>query len=1138
MFFSTLATPGRSPPPLGRAVVPHLALTWRVRTPLGSLLVARFAELAGGRALDLATGRRVVVLRRALDPIAHAVWPAVLQRVTELWHPAVAGCVDFGFTPAGDWFEAYTIDDRLRADATTAPVFLAASGVDCALVRAEPGRRSSVLLPAFPDDERRIVVSRNAPARGFGMRLLPRPLEEPIRCAIAEGRLGGPLLWSIDAPPGCGWQTTWRRLARAARLAGYVPIDHRLLDLPCGPGFSGTWLGALSRTAVVVVVEQRAWHPARRRHLAHLLVRLGSLDASSVIVLDVVRGGRPDRAGHQLTALDAEALAAALWVPRGYSPHWLRARAVAEATHGLPGPFVQAIARRMGLDRSTPMVHERPLDGEPSVEPARAASAALRRAATLVGRGRGAAADRVLARTMGALRRRGELRGRGKLLLARAEVLAARGDIDRSRALWTDATLVELDPPALAEAAGRVAMHWIRHGALEQAERLLSAAAAGFRAMELAAPPSLAVPLMYARCWQARWRDALDVETGEEGRVGRVWPALELDDMAAAADHLRVAGASARSLDGRWFESAALRLDIALGAEERLGRAAALERPSVSDLLADDLDLLPLEGLTRIGVPLAAGMRQRARSHVQPASPRLARARARLVLAVDACRGGRPAALVSEVSRVVRATGARTLAHGASRISCWRREPPEATPMVNDLMAVLRTCQAHDDPRVALAHVVRLLADRLHADSVATVGRGATGEAPLATAGGHDVTGCARRAMDAGAAVTATHDGAIDVAVPVRLGELTTGAIGVRWLMPDGGAPSSAVALLEAVATAVAPTVRLAVELAPRQPTTPAGSALVGVSAAADRVRAAVETAARAPFRVLIEGESGSGKELVAREIHRLGPRRSRAFCAINCAALTDELCEAELFGHARGAYTGALSERAGLFEEADGGTLFLDEVSELSPRAQAKLLRALQEGEIRRLGETRPRKVDVRLIAATNRPLAEAVEAGQFRADLRYRLDVIHITVPPLRDRREDVALLAERFWQRAIEGVASRAQLSADAVAALARYDWPGNVRELQNVLSAVAAEAPPRGLVRESALPAGIGTRRPPPRLTLEQARRLSDERAIREALAHAGGHRGRAAVALGLTRQGLAKLVDRLQLETSRGGGPPP
>jgi transcriptional regulator with GAF, ATPase, and Fis domain len=1109
-----------------------------VTSPLASLLVARFVELPGGRALDLATGRQVVVRRRALDPIARAVWPVVIQQVTELWHPAIAECVDFGFTPAGDWFEAYSLDERAFGDATTASRFLAASGVDCALVPREAGGRAGPLVPAFPDDERRVVVAGHVPVRGFGMRLVPRAIEALVGCAIAEGRLGGPLVWSIDAPSGCGWKTTWRRLARAARLAGCVPIDHSLLELPCGPHQRGTWLGALSGTALVIVAEQPSWQPARRRHLAQLLVRLGGLDAISIIVLDVVRAGRPEPARHRLTALSADALAEALWVPPRYSPHWLRARAVAEATHGLPGPFVQAVAERLGLDRATPMVHERPEGGETSGEPAQAASAALRRAAVLVGRGRRAAADRFLAKTMGVMSRRGESSGRGRLLVARAEVLAARGDLARSRLLWMDATLAELDPPTLADAACRIALHWVRHGALQPAERLLVGAAAGLRAMGLSPPASLTVPLMYARCWQARWRDALDTDTDDEGRVGRVWPALELDDVAAAAEHLRVARMSARTIDARWFESAELRLDIAIGAEARLERAAVADRPPAGDLLADEARLLPLEGLTRLGATLTAAMRSRVRKHLRPSSPRLARARARLVLAVEACRGDRPAALVSEVARVVRATRARALAYGESRISCWRREPPEATSMLNDLISVLRTCQAHDDPRVALTHVARLVAERLQADGVTMVGRGGRGDTSLATAGGHDVAGCARRAMDAGAAVAATKDGASDVAVPVRLGDLTTGAIGVRWVMAEGGSSPHAVALLEAVATAIAPTVRLAVELAPRQPATAVGSALVGISAPTERVRAAVESAARAPFRVLIEGESGSGKELVAREIHRLGPRRARAFCAINCAALTDELCEAELFGHARGAYTGALNERAGLFEEADGGTLFLDEVSELSPRAQAKLLRALQEGEIRRLGETRPRKVDVRLIAATNRPLAQAVEAGQFRADLRYRLDVIHITVPPLRDRPEDVALLTEQFWQRAIEGVGSRAQLSADAVAALARYHWPGNVRELQNVLSAVAAEAPPRGLVRESALPPGIAARRPPPRLTLEQARRLSDERAIREALAHAGGHRGRAAVALGLTRQGLAKIVDRLQLDTTPGAVPAP
>ena len=209
---------------------------------------------------------------------------------------------------------------------------------------------------------------------------------------------------------------------------------------------------------------------------------------------------------------------------------------------------------------------------------------------------------------------------------------------------------------------------------------------------------------------------------------------------------------------------------------------------------------------------------------------------------------------------------------------------------------------------------------------------------------------------------------------------------------------------------------------------------------------------------VLIEGESGSGKELVARAIHRLGSRRERRFCAVNCAALTDELLEAELFGHARGAFTGAVAERAGLFEEADGGTLFLDEVGELSPRAQAKLLRVLQEGEVRRVGENMPRRVDVRVVAATNRVLED--EVGRRTLPRRPAL-------PPRRrpHRRAAAARTGRttsRCWRRTSGAtprarVGSRATLGAGTVAALARYDWPGNVRELQNVVASLAVHAP---------------------------------------------------------------------------------
>ena len=189
-----------------------------------------------------------------------------------------------------------------------------------------------------------------------------------------------------------------------------------------------------------------------------------------------------------------------------------------------------------------------------------------------------------------------------------------------------------------------------------------------------------------------------------------------------------------------------------------------------------------------------------------------------------------------------------------------------------------------------------------------------------------------------------------------------------------------------------------------------------------DELRSAVRRVAESPYPVLVTGESGSGKELVARAIHRLSRRTDRCFGAVNCAALTDELVEAELFGCARGAFTGAVTERAGLFEAADRGTLFLDEVGELSARAQAKLLRVLQDGEIRRLGENLPRRVDVRVVSATNRPLEADVSTGRFREDLLYRVDVLRIALPPLRDRDDDVLLLAEHFWRQAQSVTGSR--------------------------------------------------------------------------------------------------------------------
>jgi transcriptional regulator with GAF, ATPase, and Fis domain len=361
----------------------------------------------------------------------------------------------------------------------------------------------------------------------------------------------------------------------------------------------------------------------------------------------------------------------------------------------------------------------------------------------------------------------------------------------------------------------------------------------------------------------------------------------------------------------------------------------------------------------------------------------------------------------------------------------------------------------------------------------------------------------------------------------VRFGGEVVAALGCRWTAGAAIDLEGAAVLLRAAALSIAPHVRAILDR--RIPEPPAAWAdLLGESAAAVALREAVLRAARAPFPVLVEGESGCGKELVARAMHRLGPRRHRRFCALNCAALTDDLVEAELFGHTRGAFTGAATERPGLFEDADGGTLLLDEVGELSPRAQAKLLRVLQEGEVRRVGENMPRHVDVRVVAATNRNLADEVHAGRFRADLRFRLDVVRIAVPPLRERASDVPLLAAHFWRDAAARVGSQATLSAEALAALARYDWPGNVRELQNVIAWIAVQSPRRGRIGPSALPRHVAQAAISTSCTFEAAREEFDRRFIRAALAGAGGQRARAAEAIGVSRQGLSKMMRRLRI----------
>jgi transcriptional regulator with GAF, ATPase, and Fis domain len=225
---------------------------------------------------------------------------------------------------------------------------------------------------------------------------------------------------------------------------------------------------------------------------------------------------------------------------------------------------------------------------------------------------------------------------------------------------------------------------------------------------------------------------------------------------------------------------------------------------------------------------------------------------------------------------------------------------------------------------------------------------------------------------------------------------------------------------------------------------------IIGSSGALEKVLAVVRKVAKSNTTVLVRGETGTGKELIAGAVHHNSHRAARNFIKVNCAALQENLLESELFGHEKGAFTGADKQRIGRFEQADGGTLFLDEIGDMSPNTQAKILRVLQEHEFERLGGTRTIKVDVRLIAATNRDLPAMVEAGQFREDLYYRLNVVTMEMPPLRERKDDIAALANFFIRRFAGELKKKIQgLEPEALKLLMRYQWPGNIRELENAI-----------------------------------------------------------------------------------------
>jgi DNA-binding NtrC family response regulator len=307
---------------------------------------------------------------------------------------------------------------------------------------------------------------------------------------------------------------------------------------------------------------------------------------------------------------------------------------------------------------------------------------------------------------------------------------------------------------------------------------------------------------------------------------------------------------------------------------------------------------------------------------------------------------------------------------------------------------------------------------------------------------------------------------------------------------------------------------------------------IIGTSPRMQEIYQVIDAVSQNKSNVLLSGENGTGKELVARTIHAKGPLAAKSFLAINCGALSETLLESQLFGHRKGSFTGAIEDREGVFQAADGGTLFLDEISEIPLPLQVKFLRAIQEKEVTPVGATRPIRVDVRIIAATNRDIDEAVRNGSFRTDLFYRLNVVPIHMPPLRERRQDVALLVEHFVQEFSReyGVEPK-HVSPEAMQQIIAYDWPGNIRELQNAIERAFALSAEPEITLQNLPPAVLrGSASRPAAASFTEALRLEDveKRSIAAALERSGGNKNEAARLLGIDRQRLYRKIEKYGL----------
>jgi DNA-binding NtrC family response regulator/tetratricopeptide (TPR) repeat protein len=751
------------------------------------------------------------------------------------------------------------------------------------------------------------------------------------------------------------------------------------------------------------------------------------------------------------------------------------------------------------------------------------------RAAEFLRAGRHAAAERLLREVAGTLTRRNARAAAAQVVIALGRALLERGRAAPAEKLFGEAAeLAEAGTPEAVTADARVWQAAARTdaGRLTDAESLCRAV---LLTGTLAPERQAWAQSMLARVlvWQGRMREArrelpaADAPFHDDAVIAAATEATAVRVLLATGETFEAGRRARAGVDRTGQHPDALARVIARTAYLRV-------LVEMGDLHSAEAWLMELCRFARDAhVPLRAA---RARLIWHDALRRAGRGReaGRELQRLSRLRRVAPALLRRAIDERLAGKMEEPAVHGAAAL-------PAGQQAMGVSLAVSLVSLVHEEESDSRA-VERLLDElwrELNPSRVEIVTAEAGPKSTLVTTGTGLPTHLAPRVLDAGIVIAADAGPAgREIGVPVRFGGRLLAALVCRWPL-DRQPPPQAGELLNLAAAIAGP--RVDAVLARARETAAAATSvpeLIGVSAAIADVRRAIERAARAPFAVLIEGESGVGKELAARAIHQLSARRERRFCDVNCAALPDELLESELFGHARGAFTGAVAEKAGLVEEANGGTLFLDEVADLSPRGQAKLLRVVQQQEVRRVGETFGRPIDVRVVTAANREMRAETAAGRFRADLLYRLDVIRIGIPPLRERPEDIPVLAQHVWRAAAERVGSQATLAHEVLAALTRYCWPGNVRELQNVMAALAVAGPPRGRVRASLLPAAITGATAVTSRTLAEARAQFERRFIEAALAQAAGSRTRAAAALGLSRQGLLKMMLRLKTDDRR------